>query len=175
MTSPNRDGSIFVENAQIIFRNLAGHERQFNVEGDRNFCLLLTPEQADWFHSDGWNVKTTKERELDEGETVGGEPYIKVKVSYKGKNPPKVFLITERGKTALGPDELELVDFADIVSCDVMIRPYDWDVNGKTGRKAYLKSLAVTINEDEFDRKYADVKTVGTHFDGEIHGPGDGD
>jgi hypothetical protein len=34
------------------------------------------------------------------------------------------------------------------------VRPYAWDVNGKTGVKAYLKTLFVTIDEDALELKY---------------------
>lgn len=154
------DETVTLEDVRIIFRNFAGKEGQFNREGDRNFCVLLTDEMADGLTRDGWNVKTTKEREVDE-EMVGGEPYLPVTVGFKGR-PPNIVMITSRGRTNLGQDECELLDYADIQHVDLIVRPYDWVVSGKTGRKAYLKSIYVTINEDELELKYADVKPVGS-------------
>ena len=35
------------------------------------------------------------------------------------------------------------------------LRPYDWDVNGKTGRTAYLQAIDVIQNIDRFGDMYA--------------------
>ena len=36
------------------------------------------------------------------------------------------------------------------------IRPYDWDVNGKQGRTAYLQAINVVQNIDRFGAMYAE-------------------
>lgn len=155
------DNTVLIEDARIIFRNFAGKEGPYNSEGIRGFSILLDPEMADRLSAEGWNVKTTREREGDDGEVLGGEPHIPVRVSYKGR-PPRVVLITSRGRTDLGEEEIEILDYSDIRMVDLIIRPYDWAVNGKTGRKAYLKSIFVTINEDELELKYSGVNIAGS-------------
>ena len=159
MTAP--DNTVLLENVRIIFRNFAGKERQYNDEGQRNFAILLNDDMAEGLSGAGWHVRSTREREIDD-EMVGGEPYLPVKVSYKGR-PPRVVIISSRGKTDLGEAEIEMLDYADIQNVDAIVRSHDWTVNGKSGRKAYLKSIFVTINEDELELKYADVKTASNH------------
>lgn len=156
------DGQLMIENARIIFRNFAGKEGMYNAEGDRNFCVLLDDDLAETLRKDGWNIKELKPRE--EGDTP--QPYIQVSVKYRGRNgnavrPPTIVMITSKGRTSLSEEECEILDWVDIANVDLIVRPFEWAVNGKSGIKAYLKSIYVTIQEDELQRKYADVPEIG--------------
>lgn len=152
---PRTDNTVVMEDVRIIFRNFAGREGMYNREGDRNFAVLLDDHIAEQMAKDGWNVKWLKPREEGDAE----QAYLQVSVNFKGK-PPRVTMITSRGRTTLGEDEVELLDWADIANTDLIIRPYEWAVNGKTGIKAYLQSIFVTIEEDALELKYADVDDV---------------
>lgn len=155
---PNpRDGEVSLENVRIVFRNFAGAEKPYNAAGKRNFALVLDAVTADFLQKEGWNVKRRPPKEEGEDEFC----FLSVTVSYKGR-PPRLVVISSRGRTTLDEDTAELLDFAEIDSVDLIIRPYDWEVNGNRGRKAYLKTIYVTIHEDDLDLKYADVREIAT-------------
>ena len=56
----------------------------------------------------------------------------------------------------LSEDIVGLIDDIDILSVDMDIRPYDWEVNGKTGRTAYLQSMEVVQEVDRFAARFAE-------------------
>ena len=154
----DRDQStVLMEGVRIIFRNFAGKEGQYNRAGDRNFGVILPPDVAEAMLADGWNVKYLKPREDDEDEVE--VPWLSVSVNFEKGKPPKVVLVTTRGRTNLDEDTVEMLDWADITNVDMIVRPYTWEVSGRTGIKAYLQSMFVTIEEDELERKYADMDT----------------
>jgi hypothetical protein len=142
--------TFMVEDATIIFRNFTGKEGQYNREGDRNFAVILDEKIAIKMLEDGWNVKYLTARE--EGET--DTPYIQVSVNFNNR-PPRIVMLTSTARTPLGEDSVETLDWADIKTADLIARGYEWTVNGKSGVKAYLQSLFITIEEDALERKYA--------------------
>lgn len=140
--------NLSIENAKIGFRNFRGIEKKFNPAGQRNFAVFLSEDDAEEVKNLGWNVKQTKPRD-----NFDPEYYLSVKVKF-GYRPPNVWLITSRNKTKLDEDTVGMLDYAEISNIDIVIQPYEYDVNGKQGVTAYLKSAYVTIEEDEFASKY---------------------
>ena len=129
VTKMSRVENLAIENARIIFRNFAGNESKYNRAGDRNFCVIIDDaDEAEQLARDGWNVKILPARDEDEE----SKHYIQVSVSFRNI-PPKIIMVTKRAQTQLDEESID----------------------GKSGIKAYLKTMYVTIQEDEFAEKYA--------------------
>ena len=142
-----------VPGTAIRWRNFEGKAGKFNAEGDRNFCLVIDPDSADALQAEGYNIRFLKPR--DEGDDP--VPYLPVKVAYGKGRPPKIVMMTKRGKTELDETSISNLDWADIEKADIAINPYHYNVSGREGVKAYLKTMYVTIVEDEFEDRYYDV------------------
>lgn len=164
---------IRIEGARILWRNFAGKEGQYNAKGNRNFNVILPPEIVDAVVADGWNVKWLEPRE--EGDERQARLEVVVRWNPETGRGPKVMMITSGGQTQLGPDLVGNLDFAEIQNVDVVIRPNVWDFNGKSGVKAYLKAIYVTIVEDEFEKKYADIPIDSAQHSIEEFGDPDAD
>lgn len=143
--------NLIMEDVNILFKNFSGKEDMFNRAGNRNFCVAIDDMgEAERLAAIGWNIKYLKPLE------EGGEPraYIQVAVNYKNIEP-NIYMVTNKNKVRLSEATVGNLDSADIKSADIIISPYNWEVNGKSGVKAYCKTMYVTIDEDVFAGKYA--------------------
>lgn len=146
------DKNIVLENARIGFRNFSGKEGRYNPAGRRNFCVFLDNQFAKELLKDGWNVRFLEPKDPKDEK----QAYLQVTVSY-AHIPPKIIAITSNNKTVLDEQTVNILDWAEIENVDLIVRPYNWEVGGKSGVKAYVKAMYITLVEDEFEAKYRDV------------------
>jgi hypothetical protein len=142
-----------IDDARIIFKNFEGRGDKFNREGDRNFSLLIEdPNTAEALKREGWNVKIKDGRDEDD------DPFMRLPVKVKFTDyGPNVYLISGGKRVELDEESIGCLDNIDIESVDMDLRPYDWDVNGRTGRTAYLQSMQVVQRIDRFAARYANM------------------
>lgn len=142
-----------IDDARIIFKNFEGRGDKFNREGDRNFSLLIEdPATAEALQREGWNVKIKEGRDEDDG------PFMRLPVKVKFTDyGPNVYLISGGRRVELDEESIGCLDNIEIESVDMDLRPYDWDVNGRTGRTAYLQSMQVVQRIDRFAARYANM------------------
>lgn len=147
-----RDNILEIEEASIIYRNFSGEGSKYNREGDRNFAVIIrTEEDKELLVNEGWNVKIKPPRDEYEDPFM----YLPVKVKFNSRGPA-AYIKSVDSVTRLNEDTIGMLDEIDILSVDLDLRPYDWDVNGKTGRTAYLQSINVRQNIDRFGARYAE-------------------
>lgn len=147
-------GILQIDEARLIFRNFAGAADKYNRQGDRNFAIVIPDKElADKMIEEGWNVRIRDPRDDQE------EPfmYLPVKIKFNDRGP-SVYLTTNGVTNPLDEESVEALDNIDILSADLDIRPYDWEVNGKHGRTAYLQSIHVTQNVDRFASRFAEER-----------------
>lgn len=139
-------GILQIDEARIIFRNFSGEGSKFNREGDRNFSVLIDDQEiADALIEQGWNLKIKPPR--DEGDIPFMHLPVKVKFNDRG---PNVYLRSSGNQIELDEESISCLDNIDIIDVELDIRPYDWSVNGKEGRTAYLHAMRVTQRIDRF-------------------------
>lgn len=144
-------GILQVEDARIIYRNFAGVGSKYNREGDRNFAVIIPNQEiADELIADGWAVKIKPPRDEDDSPFM----YLPVKVKFNNRGPA-AYVKSGSSVQRLNEDTISMLDEIDIQSVDMDLRPYDWEVNGKTGRSAYLQAINVIQNIDRFGAQYA--------------------
>lgn len=139
-----------LKRTDFYFRDFRG-ENKYNPKDTRpNFGIKLTAALADKMEKDGWPVKWTTVRD-DAPEGVESIPYIKVFASFDGKRKPVVNMVIGKKVTQLDGDTIATLDGAAITDTTIRIRPYFWEMNGRSGVQARLDAMNVFVEEDELD------------------------
>ena len=144
----NRINDIVLQHVRIGQRNFAGEEKKFNPKGRRNFRVYL--DDGDLINNlmaEGWNVRSYTR--IDD-EIIY---YLDVTLNFDNR-PPKIVVRSSAGDQILTEESVKMLDTADLLNVDVVIHPYSWEVNGKSGIKAYLKTMYATLDEDPLDLIY---------------------
>ena len=143
-------GILQIEDARIIYRNFAGVGSKYNRDGDRNFAVIIPNQEiADELIADGWAVKIKPPRDEDDSPFM----YLPVKVKFNSRGPA-AYVKSGNSVQRLNKETIGMLDEIDIQSVDMDLRAYDWEVNGKTGRSAYLQAINVIQNIDRFGAQY---------------------
>lgn len=152
-------GIIQIDGARLIYRNFSGRGTQYNREGDRNFCIVIEDQEtADMLLNAGYNVKIRQPRE--EGDTPF--MYMKVNVKFHPKGSdlerlnPTACLITGRNRNMLDEESICCLDSIDIANVDLDLSGSNWNVQGRSGKSAYLSKIYVTQELDRFAMRYAE-------------------
>lgn len=149
-------GIMQIEDARIIYRNFAGVGSKFNREGDRNFAVIVPDEDAaDILRENGYVVKIKPPRDEDDSPFM----YLPVKIKFNSRGP-SAYIVSGNSVTRLNEATIGTIDEIDISSVNMDLRPYDWEVNGQSGRTAYLQAIEVIQNIDRFGARYLEENNL---------------
>ena len=142
--------NLIIEHANIgrgAYRNFSGATK-FGKSGKRTFTILMNESVGRQVEDLGWHVRWRDPRDEQEERTG----LLDVEVRYDNYPPERVTLTTGGDTNELDERNIDCLDAVDIGDAYVDLRPYNWEVNGKTGVKAYLHILEVTAKEYASDR-----------------------
>jgi len=150
--------NITITGASIGLKNFSGRPTPFNdAGGKRTFAVFLNEDEAADYAAQGYPIKRTRPNE----ESENGDPFMMVTVRFSENGiGPKIVLVNSVGKRLIEEAEVGTLDDYRLKDIDIVIRPYEYDYHGKLGVKAMLKTMYATVEEDEFDKKYADVPFI---------------
>lgn len=146
MKITKRDNILQIDDARIVYRNFSGAAGKFNQNGERSFSVVIPEECYDELEKDGWHIK--RKPPVEDGE----EPFntLPVKVKFMEGRKPTIYISDGETTRQLNEDMVGMIDELNIVSVDMDIRPYHWEMGANSGTTAYLQSILVTFAPDRF-------------------------
>lgn len=136
--------TILLENTNTIFMtNFSGDPQRDNFGSDERQVNLIIPneEQAKALMDEGFNVKTW---EKDDVITY----FIKVKLNFNGKWPPKVYWVnTAKRRLLMDEESVGELDNISIKNVNAVLNPWFNSKNEKYSM--YVKTMYVEQNMDD--------------------------
>lgn len=156
-----KNGNVSFNNAQIArgrWSNFSGGPTDWDPKNTKRwFTIFLPDDEAQRLTDLGWNVRTRNSTNESEPELK----YLKIAMNYDPEMPwshPRIWLVRRVGNPELlEAEDLFQLDNKDlvIIKASIQIRPHDWKLaNGTSGRKAWLKQMYVSIEQDDFGAEY---------------------
>lgn len=147
------EADLTIANAHIMFRNFTGAKSTYNREGKKTFSVVIPDDElANQLLADHWNVRILQPRE------EGDEPLyiLKVIVNFGSPWPPIIKRITSNNEMILTDNDARMLDKDEIKEIPKLeISAYHWKTDdGKSGISAYLQSMEVVIDDEEFATRY---------------------
>lgn len=150
-----RTNLVIVENGKFIFdTNFAGDPKRDRFGSDERKANLVIPDidLARELIDEGFNIRVTKPRV---GEEEGFVPryFVKVKLNYDSKWPPKVYLVTDEDNSVLLDEEsVACLDDIWVDRVNAVLNRYE----GPNGKSLYVKSMEVyqKFDDDPISAKY---------------------
>ena len=144
---------INITEGQIAYSNFSGNPTQYNPEGGKRSVTFVIPNEiADDLKAEGWPVR---EQNFDDGTS---RYLLDAAFLFRTRNgqprDPKIFIVRDKKLIHVTEDTADALDRADIVSVDAVIAASYWEYAGRSGIKAYINSMYLTIKENPIDAKY---------------------
>lgn len=155
MAAGNIRNTLTFNNVEFAFRpNFSGADPNgYNDRHQRYFDIRLDEETAKDLADEGWSVRTYIPKTDPDSPVLSLRAFIRF-----DKVPPRhAYMFSGNRSVKLTEENVGSLDYADIENVDVVIRPYNWNQNGRVGTKAMVEELYVTIRESRLYEKYADI------------------
>lgn len=109
-------------------------------DGDYSFTIFLPKDLYETMWEEGWYVR-------HKPQYAGRDYEYTLEVHFRfDKYPPHITVKTYDGESvSITADNVNILQTADIETCDVVIRPYNWEKDGNKGVSAKLDSMDIQL------------------------------
>lgn len=150
---------IRLSGARMVYKHFSGEKDEFHAPGQMDFAVIIEDlDYARELEAQGWNIKYPKPNPEIDPEEDSRRPTLKVKVAFDN-TPPDVWTILkdENGediRRKLNHETVHRLDTLRFSNIDMLIVPYNWTHQSRTGVSAYLSQFYGTIEPVGFESKY---------------------